>query len=217
MKKVLLCLLVLLPAGGALSQNGTVEINGQVMPFTVDECGDTIILANLSEVSVSSPQFETREDVLKYRRYKRYALEVYPYAIEAIRVFRKVEHVTQDMKKRKQRKYVKELQQELKEKFKDPLKDLTKTQGMILFKMIEKELDTPIYDLVKDLRGWFTAAYWNTLGSLYGHKLKDGYQAGKDPILDAVLNDLDVSFDIPEEDMEATTGANTKRDSTKKR
>ena len=100
------------------------------------------------------------------------------------------------MKKRKRKKHIKRLQKELKKEFKEPLKKLTKTQGLILVKMIEKELDTPFYKLVKGLRGGMTAAYWNQLGKLYGYQLKDKYTPGEDPILDAVLNDLDISYDL---------------------
>ena len=88
------------------------------------------------------------------------------------------------------------LQKKLKKEFKDPLKKLTKTQGKILIEMIERELDTPFHTLVKNLRGGFTAGYWNTLGKMYGYNLKEGYIPGKDPILDAVLNDFDISYTV---------------------
>ncbi len=177
---------------------GKVEINGQILPFMIDSCGDTILMAELEDVTVTSlrKMGTTQEDWNRYRRYRRYALEVYPYAVQAIKVFRQVENISEDMKKRERKRYVKHLQKEMKDKFKDPLMGLTKTQGLILFKMIERELDTPIYFLIKDLRNGFAATYWQTLGSFYGHNLKEGYIAGRDPILDAVLNDLDVSYDL---------------------
>ena len=195
----LLILIVFLYLGSALSaqEDGKVRINGKYFPYTIDECGDTLILADLADVSVTSLHvFETSEDESRYKRFKQYALKVHPYAVEAIKVFRQVEFISDDMKKGKRRKYVKQLQQDLKEQFRDPLMDLTKTQGMILFKMIERELDTPIYQLVKNLRGGLTSTYWQTMGSMYGHNLKEGYVPGQDPILDAVLEDLDVSYKV---------------------
>ena len=180
--------------------NGQIRINGEILPYMVDECGDTVILANLQDVSVTSLRsFQTQEDRSRYRRYRQYALKVYPYAVEAIRIFREVEYATGQMNKRKRKQYIKELQRELKEDFKDPLKDLSKTQGMILFKMIERELDTPMYDLIRELRNGLTATYWNTLASMYGHQLTEGYVQGRDPILDAVLNDLNISYQRPKD------------------
>lgn len=190
-------LLLSLSAALTAQEDGKVRINGKYFPYTIDECGDTLILANLEDISITSLQiFETKEDESRYKRYKQYALKVHPYAVEAIKVFRQVELLSDDMKKGKRRKYVKKLQQDLKEQFRDPLTDLTKTQGMILFKMIERELDTPIYQLIKNLRGGLAATYWQTMGSMYGHNLKEGYVPGQDPILDAVLEDLDVSYKV---------------------
>ncbi len=178
--------------------DGTLRINGNILPYMIDECGDTIILAELKGASVTSlRKFDTAEDSRRYNRYRQYALKVFPYAVRAIRIFREVEYTTGDMNKRNRKRYIKELQRELKDEFKDPLKDLSKTQGMILFKMIERELDRPMYDLIRELRSGLAATYWNTLASMYGHRLSEGYIPGQDPILDAVLNDMDISYEIP--------------------
>ena len=54
-----------------------------------------------------------------------------------------------------------------------------------------------MYSLVKDLRGGITATYWNAMGKLFGHDIKEGYIEGDDKILDAVLDDFHVSYDVP--------------------
>ena len=133
------------------------------------------------------------DEQIRYQKYKRYAAKVYPYAVEAIKIFREVEEVTLTMNKRKRKKHIKRLHKDLKKKFTDPLKNLSKTQGKILIEMIEKELDTSFYDLMKSLRGGFTAGYWSSLSRIYGYRLREKYQEGDDPILDSVLYDLDIS------------------------
>ena len=179
------------------AQTGQLMINGEILPYMIDECGDTLIMAQLDDVSISSPRkFESRDDYRRYLKYKRYAADVYPYAVDAIRIFREVDHATQTMKNTKRKKYIKKLQKDLKDDFEDPLKKLTKTQGKILIKMIEKELDRPMYHLIKDLRGGVSASYWGTMGRFFGHRLKEGYIEGQDPILDAVLSDLNISYEI---------------------
>jgi hypothetical protein len=196
--KYLCTLLLLLVFGTAFAQEGEkgkVSIKGQSYDYVIDSKGDTLIMAGLGEVSITSLRsFESEEDYKKYRKYRRYAYSVYPYAVEAVRIFREVEAVTNDIKKGQKRKYIKTLQEDLEEKFEEPLKKLTRTQGMLLIKMIERELDTPMYDLVKGLRGTWTATYWNFLGGFYGHHLKEGYQRGKDPMLDIVLDDLNLTY-----------------------
>ena len=188
----------LLNAQANPEKTGRTIINGLPYEYLIDECGDTIIMASLDRVSISSMRtFESPDDLRTYRRYRRYAYQVYPYAAEAIKIFREVEYATNHMKTNQRRKYIRELQKELKEEFEDPLKQLTKTQGMVLFKMIEKELDTSMFDLLKGLKGGMSASYWGTMGRLYGHHLKDGYARGEDKILDLVLDDLDISYELP--------------------
>ncbi|MBT8218716.1 MAG: DUF4294 domain-containing protein [Bacteroidia bacterium] len=173
------------------------RVNGEIMTIYVTEEGDTLLLANLEEVTITAPRkFKNREEQRKYFRYKRYALKVYPYAVKAIKIFREVEMATLTMSKRKRRKYIKKLQKEYEKDFKEPLKKLTRTQGKILIKMIEKELNNNFYDLLKGLRGGFNARVWHTAGKVYGYNLKDGYTKGEDPLMDNVLQDLNISYDI---------------------
>jgi hypothetical protein len=180
------------------AQAGYTKVDGKYYPYMVDDCGDTLIIAQLSDVSVSTPEiFETEDEYKQYRRYRIYAQRAYPYAVDAIRIFRETEYMTQNMNKRERKRFNKKLQKELEEKFETPLKKMSKTQGMVLISMIENELDVPVYDLIKELRGGLTARYWATLAGFFGHKLKHKYTIGDDRILDAVLDDFDVSYQLP--------------------
>lgn len=192
-----LLLFVIVPALSA--QTGYTKVDGKYYPYMVDDCGDTLIVAQLGDVSVSSPEvFNTEEEYKQYRRYRIYAQRAYPYAVDAIRIYRETEYMTQNMKKSERKRYNKKLQKELEEKFEAPLRKMSKTQGKVLMAMIERELDIPTYDLIKELRGGLTARYWTTLAGLYGHKLKQKYTEGGDLILDAVLDDFDVSHQVTE-------------------
>ncbi len=191
---------------------GKIAINGNFYEYLIDECGDTLILSTIEQVTISSfRQFEDDEDYRRYRLYRRYAYKVYPYAKEAIRIFRELDYATGNMNKRQERRYTKQLQKELKEEFEDPLKQLTRTQGLILMKMIEKELEVPMYFLIKDLRNGLTASYWGTVGKLFGYDLKDGYIRGDDKILDLVLDDLDVSYEYAIPDRNVGEGRTPKQ------
>jgi hypothetical protein len=200
MKNILPIIVLMGLAGIAQAQQETsVRLDGKIYPAIIDECGDTVIVASLDRVSVSAPRaFDTDEEYRQYMRYRRAAVKVYPYAVEAIKTYREVNAETEDMKrKRKQRKYIRQTQKDLKEDFADKLKKLTKTQGFVLTKMIERELDVPMHELIKEMRGGLTATYWSTVGWLWGYKLKDGYVEGDDRILDMVLDDFDISYELP--------------------
>ncbi len=171
-----------------------VEIDGEIVTAMISG-QDTLLLADLGNVSYTSPRkFKNREERRLYYKYRRCAEKAYPYAVEAIKIFREMEEVTATMSKRKRKKHIKRLQKDLKDQFSSKLKKLTKTQGKILIKMIEKELDTPFYNLVKDLRGGFTAFYWHQFGKMYGYDLKQGYKPNDDPLLDTVLSDYEITY-----------------------
>ena len=199
--KHLLYIIIFLSVGPILmaqSAPNTVRLSkeGGYMEMIIDGC-DTTFVTSIEAVSISSPRtFDTNEEYLRYLKYKRYAAKVYPYAKQAIRIHRETEFVTRNMSKKQRRKHLRRLNRELKREFSDKLKKLTKTQGKILVEMIEKEIDIPLYYFIKDVRNGLTATKWSTLSGLYGYKLKEGYIEGQDPILDAVLQDLDISYDI---------------------
>ena len=173
-----------------VSQNG-----GILTEAIINEKGDTIPYVELSEFVVVAPKFfATAEDYKRYERYRRYAPTVVPFAIEAVRTYRSMESATRDMKERDRKKYIAQLQKELGVKMEAQLKLMTVTQGLLLTKMIEKELHMPFYDLVKDVKGGFSAFYWNQFGKIYGYHLKDGYVIGQDPVLDAVLQQFNVAY-----------------------
>ena len=180
------------------------SVNGRVMTAMILPDGDTVITETLDDISITSLRsFKSPEDYQKYMKFKRYAALVYPYAKEAIKIFKETEYATQTMKRRKRKKHIKKLQEDLKVKFEQPLSKLTKLQGKILVKMIEKELDTPMYDLIASLRGKLKAFYWHNAAKLYSYDLKEGYEEGKYEILDAVLQDFDVSYRIEQDDIKA--------------
>lgn len=172
-------------------------IDGTVVQVMITEDGDTIIMAQLEDVSVTSiRKFRNKQERRHYHRMRYYANRVYPYAVEAVKVFREIEATTKDMQKRSRKKYIKQLQKDLKDKFKDPLKKLTRTEGKVLIKMIERELECPVYSVVKELRGGFTAVYWQGMAKLYSINLKEGYNAKSDPVLEMILSSMDVSHEV---------------------
>ena len=178
------------------------SINGRLMTALITESGDTLIMETLEDISITSlRKFKSAADYAKYMKFKRYAALVYPYAKEAIKIFRETEVATQTMNRRKRKKHIKKLQKDLKVKFEEPLKKLTKLQGKILIKMIERELDQNMFTLIKGLRGSFAAFYWHNASKLYSYDLKEGYQEGKYDILDAVLQDFDISYRIEQEEI----------------
>lgn len=157
---------------------------------------DTLLYYDMGEISITSKKFSSDRERKLYYIYRKHAAKVYPYALEAIAVFKDMQKNTEHLSNRKKKKYIKSLQKRLDDQFKPELKDLTKTQGRILIHMIESELDTPMYFLVKDLRNGVTARYWQSMGKMFGYDLKKGYVRGEDPLMDMIIDDFKLDYKL---------------------
>lgn len=185
----------------------TYSINGQPDSTVIDtthtfqrvlvEGTDTLYIADLEDIDISAARlFENDEDYKLFLRYKRSAVIVFPYAKEAVDTYRKMLEETADLKRGKKRKYVRELNKEYKSDYKDKFKNMTRTQGRVMIKMIERELDISFFELIKEVKGGFTATYWDALSKLYGYHLKEKYQRGEDSLLDSVLDEYAVKLKV---------------------
>lgn len=194
--------LSLLSIGNAFSQEKPILVDrdGEILETIITDDGDTLIVMNLDDVYVKSKRtFSDYDDYKTYIKYRAYAKVVYPYARDAIKLYRQMEIETEGMKKRQRKKYIKKVYNSLENELGDTMKGLSRTQGKILIKMIERELDVTFYNLLKDLRGGTRAYYYHQVGKVYDYDLKQGYIYGYDPILDWVLKDFNISARIDDD------------------
>jgi len=149
--------------------------------------GDTLPLVLLEPVAVVATKKRDHVAEYKFRRLKRNVTKVYPYAKEAARIIDEIDAVTSDIdKKRKQKKYVKQLEKDLKKNFEDELRNLTITQGKLLTKLVSRETGMTTHELIKDYKSGVTAVFWQTIGKRFGYDLKHQF----DPINDKEDRDI---------------------------
>ena len=189
---------------------GQIIFNGTVYK-TMIIGKDTLILADLDSVSISSRRDFTDEELKLFRKYRYYAAKAYPYAKDAINILNTIEERTKDMKSSKRKKYIEMTYRQLEYNFKQQLKSLSKTQGKIMIKMIEKETGESFYNIIKRTRNGFVAFYWHQFSKFYDYNLKQGYIKGQDRVLDTVLQD----FYFKEEDNPALNTKVIKNDQKK--
>lgn len=188
----LFALTLAIPAFAQTSVPGDTLPQGGAWARMEVENGDTTFVMSLWPVRISARRhFKDQDEQRLYYRYVRAARKVYPYALQAIELYEEIQEETADMSKRQRRRFIRREHKELKEDFKDKMKNLSKTEGKVLIKMIERQLDRPFYDLIKETRGGATATYWQTMGKFWGYNLKDGYRPGAEPLLDDALLDYD--------------------------
>jgi len=95
----------------------------------------------------------------------------------------------QTLETEKERKdYIKVVEEELLGNYTDDLKKLTITQGKILIKLVYRETGNTSYNLVAELRGRFSAFFWQALARLFGNNLKMGYDPyGEDRQIEEIV------------------------------
>lgn len=153
-----------------------VELRAQNAGFTRMyrrlEGKDTVIVVDVSPIYI----FPKRIDTRRYARLIYNLKKVYPIAKEANATLKAMEnHLLTLRTKREQQAFVKAMEKKLKEKYTPVLRNMTFAQGKILIKLIDRETSRTSYQLVKDLRGSFSAFLWQGVARIFGANLKDTY------------------------------------------
>ncbi len=157
---------------------------------TIIRQADSIPSVNLQEIEIisrkNSISFWTR---WRLNRLIRNVKKVYPYAKTAgalLRVYNvRLEHAKNDAERKR---IMKQAEKEIKVRYGNSLKKLTFSQGFILIKLIDRETGNTSYGLLQQLRGKFTAFFYQAFARIWGYNLKTRYDPeGKDRQIEAIV------------------------------
>ena len=144
-------------------------IEGDTIPREHIDLEEVILLNKL--------KFNNKKDRRRYLILRRKTRKVYPYAkLAAERLETMTSRLESIKKRRDRRRYTKRIQKYIEEEFTDQLKNLTRTEGQILAKLIHRQTGRTAFDLVKELRTGWRAFWYNTTASLYDISLKKEYR-----------------------------------------
>lgn len=164
-----------------------------ILPAVIVD-GDTIPYIYLPTINIYAERmFKSKREQIKYTKLRRDVTKVWPYAKLAGEMFDKLDRelkMTKD--KRVQQALVDKTEKEIKEKFEDELKKLTITQGRILIKLIDRQTGNTSYEVVQDLKGRFSAFFWQSLARLFGSNLKAQYDPyGEDAEIEKIVKSIE--------------------------
>lgn len=145
--------------------------------------GDTIPWTLLDEVLfVPKPTLNDFEARRNYYMLTKKVRRVYPYVREAALRLDSVNRALDTLDRRRdRRRYTKEYQKFLEERFEPELRNLTRSEGQILSKLIYRETQTDVYDIIKTYRNGLTARVWSLTAWWYDIDLKRPYDPVNDP------------------------------------
>ncbi len=153
---------------------------------------DTLPLIDLPEVEVWTfwgKVTHSNKIFAEWSRTKYNVKKVYPYAILASVLLKEMDNKLAQIPSEKERKkFIKQCEKELKQKFEEDLKKLSVTQGRILMKLIYRETGKTTYQIVKEMRGGFEAAMWQAMAFIFGNSMKVTYEPnGEDYMVEKAI------------------------------
>jgi hypothetical protein len=181
-------------------QTDTFKFKNDTLPanyfrlHTTDRDGLKLPEINIKEVVIiGRPSTSKKFPFWRYERMVYNLKKVYPYAMMVRSRLDSVNKVLETMPEDKQRrKYLRQVEKDVFGEYEDDVRDMTITQGRLLIKLIDRETLNTSYDLIRQYRGTFSAAFWQSIARIFGTNLKEEYDPyGKDAIIEIILHEIE--------------------------
>ncbi len=136
--------------------------------------GETVVV--MDELTLlNKPKFNNQLDKNYYYFLNKKLYRVYPLFVTALGQYRDIQKEMTNMDSKAKRKYVRERQNMLADQYEKQLRDLTTTEGQVFAKLMNRATGKSVYEIIKELRGGFSAFIWNIKGKIADIDLKDQY------------------------------------------
>lgn len=165
------------------------ETGGMVVPARIFE-GDTMPFYTLPEVIVFSFRpFKSAKDEKQTKRLINNVKKVYPFAKLAAAKMKFYDQLAQNATSGRERDRInKRAEEDLKNQFEADIRTMTRSQGRLLIKLIDRETGKSSYEIIKLSRGAFRAVFWQSMSSFFGMDLKDKYEKdGDDATIEMIV------------------------------
>jgi hypothetical protein len=153
---------------------------GHILQYEIEN-GDTLFLISMKPLYIFPlPKPGSKEyNSKRWKEYRRLVYnfgKVYPYALKAKERTNEVDRQLARMAASQEREaFVKQFEKDLFAEFEAPVRKLTFSQGKLLLKLVDREVGQTSYYVIKDLKGGFTAFFWQGVARLFGANLKKPY------------------------------------------
>jgi hypothetical protein len=159
---------------------------------------DTLFVSSIPELNIYPLKFTSRWEHWKYRRLIRNVKAAYPYAKIAGEELHDLDLKLASLRNEKQKKkFVEQTEEQLRAKFEDQLRQLTISQGRILIKLVYRETGNTTYENIKDVKGNFSAGFWQAVARLFGSNLKSVYDPvndEEDKLIEYIIQMIDLGL-----------------------
>ncbi len=130
----------------------------------------------------------------EYFYYKKKIVKVYHYVDTLKNLISELDNQLALKKhKRGRKKIIKNYKKDLMERFMSEIKSLTRKEGVILSKLVYRELGISVFDLIKEYKGGWSAFWWQNLAKVYDGNIKSKFDPNKnkeDFLIEKIITDL---------------------------
>lgn len=166
----------------------TIFLMPNVYPAVVME-GDTIACMWLSDFIKYSPlTFNNKKEQVAYSRLIRDVKKTLPYAKEIAAIILETYEYMETMADDKERqKHLNKMEKYLMEQYTPKMKKLTRSQGQLLMKLVDRETSSSSYHIIDAFMGRAKAWTYNLFAGMFGNSLKTRYNPfGEDRVTERV-------------------------------
>lgn len=136
--------------------------------------GDTMPVVNIETVTIR--HFQNKRKQIKYDKLMRNVKKAYPYAVAARDELNNMNANLVGITDPQQREaYIKAYEKQMFRRYEKELRALTISQGRILLKLVDREINNTAFNLIQEYRGDFSAYFWQGIARIFGDNLKSEY------------------------------------------
>jgi len=176
------------------AQNTAITRQDKIARSTVVD-GDTLPYIQLREVRIfgASNAITSRFHQRQYWRLVYNLKKVIPYAKLVSATIRKVDNQLAQLKTDKERKsFIKNMEDTLWKQYEGDMRQMTISQGKLLFKLIDRETANSTYFWIESYRGSVSAFFWQGMARLFGTDLKSKYDPkGEDSLIEEIVTGIE--------------------------
>ena len=181
---VALLLVIVLPTDASAQSRRQRVTGASAARWSRDRNGDSVLNITLLPIRI-----DEGIDLEKHARMVRAVKKVYPLAKEAAK---RLDELDQQLatidRKKDERAYTKAVEDALKEEITPMLWKMTRYEGKILIKLIDRECEQTGYELIQVFMGNFKAGFYQAFAALFGASLKKGYYPdGEDAEIEEII------------------------------
>lgn len=129
---------------------------------------------------LKKPRFNNQLDQNYYFFLNKKLNRVYPLFLTALEQYEDIQLEASKMDRNDQRKYINQRQSQLADQYEKQLRDLTTTEGRVFAKLMNRATGKTVYEIIKELRGGWSAFWWNVKGNIADVDIKKPYDPHRD-------------------------------------